>query len=109
MQKRIKRTAAFLFFTLALFFSGGLKAAHLMGGDLTYKYIGNSKYALKFLIYRDANCKPPCASMPTSIDYYAYAGSYVAKKVYSVYSTHTVKLFSIGYVQPDAPNCASPT
>src|SRR2546430_1881878 len=102
MQKRIKRTIAFLFFTLALFSASGLKAAHLMGGDLTYKYVGNSRYALKFLIYRDDNCKA-CASMPTSITYYSYAGSYVAKKDYSVYSTRTVKLFSIGYVQPDAP------
>src|SRR6185437_870873 len=78
-----------------------------MGGDLTYKYVGNNRYALQFLIYRDASCTS-CASMPSSITYYVYAGSYVAKSDYSVYATHTVKLFSIGAVKPVAPNCAAP-
>jgi fibronectin type 3 domain-containing protein len=108
MRKRFSYLLSMLIIAVSLLWGNTAMALHLMGGDVTYKYIGNNKYALKFLIYRDDNCTG-CASMPTSITYYAYTGSNVAKSDYSAFATHAVKLFSIGYVKPVAPNCASPT
>jgi len=108
MQKRFAGLLLTLLFAFSFLWSPNAKGAHLMGGDLTYKYIGNNRYALQFLIYRDANCTN-CLPMPASLTYYSYAGSYVAKSDYSVYTTHNVKLFSIGLVKPVAPNCSSPT
>src|ERR1022692_4051238 len=108
MRKRFNHLLLTLLIAFSSSWSQDALAAHLMGGDLTYKYIGNNTYALQFLIYRDANCTS-CLPMPPSLTYYSYAGSYVAKSDYSVFTTHYVKLFSIGLVKPVAPNCASPS
>ncbi len=34
-------------------------ASHLMGGELTYRYIGNSQYELKFTMYTDCKSRNP--------------------------------------------------
>src|ERR1700722_7408369 len=107
MRRGILCLSSLLLTALSVLWSNPSSAAHLMGGDLTYKYIGNHRYALQFLIYRDANCTN-CCTIPNSITYYAYAGSYVAKGDYSSYSTRTVVRYSLSYVKPDAPSCSSP-
>jgi fibronectin type 3 domain-containing protein len=108
MRKRFSPVITTLLIAFALLMSNTVIGAHLMGGDLTYKYIGNNKYALKFLIYRDDNCTS-CLQLPAVIQFYIYPGENVAKSDYSVYTTSNANLFLKQYVKPDAPNCASPT
>jgi hypothetical protein len=40
---------------LAALISGGLSASHIMGGELTYRYLGNSNYEIILKLYRDVN------------------------------------------------------
>lgn len=44
-----------LFFTIFFAFclSGGLSAAHLVGGEMSYKCVGNNNYEISLTIYRD--------------------------------------------------------
>ena len=60
------------FFVLLVPFAS--KGTHIMGGGVTYKYLGNNKYALEFAFYRDCSSSNN-AAMPTSIDYFIRAAS----------------------------------
>lgn len=44
-----------LFFTIffAFYLSGSLSAAHLVGGEMSYKCVGNNNYEISLTIYRD--------------------------------------------------------
>jgi len=107
MRRKVSGLFISLILLCAALWVNHASGAHLMGGSLTYKYVGNNRYALNFLIYRDANCTN-CVAMPTDLCYYAYAGSYVAKSDFSVYSTHNAVRSSLSYVKPDAPSCSLP-
>ena len=39
----------------SVLFSSDLKAAHLVGGEITYTCSGNNSYQIKLRIYRDCN------------------------------------------------------
>lgn len=95
-----------------LFISAGIQrayATHLMGGDLTYKYLGNNKYALQFLFYRD--CISGSAQLSNTITYRIYPGTNVAKKDYTTYTSRTISLHnSKGQkVNPTSPGCVTPS
>src|SRR5688572_13157227 len=101
----------FLFFLTIILLVPGFKkagATHLMGGDLTYRNIGNNKVEISFAIYRD--CKNSNnAALDAYIDYRVYDASAVAKKDYSKYTTNRVYYISKKSVKPDIPNCKVPS
>jgi len=47
------RGIAFLTFALFLFMGSDLKASHIVGGDITYKCLGNNKYEITLNVFRD--------------------------------------------------------
>jgi fibronectin type 3 domain-containing protein len=106
MSKRLRFLLLSILFLLG---AGQLFAKHLMGGDLTYKYLGNNKYALQFLFYRD--CNGGGAALSTTITYRIYPGTNVAKKDYTTYTTRTISLQNGKgqKVDPTAPGCVPPT
>lgn len=57
-MKIIKHLFPLLFFILIGLAPISLKASHLMGGEITYKWLGNKKYELTMKAYRD------CRGMP---------------------------------------------
>jgi hypothetical protein len=50
---RMKRLLPLIFTLLTLSFSSSLKASHMMGGDMSYRCLGNGKYKITAKIYRD--------------------------------------------------------
>jgi len=46
--------SAFIFF-LALGLANQADASHLMGGNITYTYLGGSQYAVNLSLFRDCN------------------------------------------------------
>ncbi len=84
-----------------------LHATHLMGGDLTYKNVGDNKVELTFLVYRD--CNGNNAAHDASITFRVYAASAVANSDYTKFTSHTVNLTSSQKVKPEIPNCTLPT
>ena len=83
------------------------RATHLMGGEVTYKYLGNNKYALKFAMYRDCS-KSNAPGFANPIKYYIYPGTNVAKKSWTTYTTRSVNMLSEITAQPVAPHCSTP-
>lgn len=102
MSKRITQLVL-AFFAFVLLISPA-KATHIMGGDLTYRYLSDSTYELTFLVYRDCD---QTASIDGSITYWVYYRS--NKAVYI--NNRTVTLTSEGAqtVTPEAPNCVTPS
>ncbi|MEY3861627.1 MAG: hypothetical protein RIS50_1908 [Bacteroidota bacterium] len=49
----MKRLLPLIFTILTLSFSSSLKASHMMGGDMSYRCLGNGKYKITAKIYRD--------------------------------------------------------
>jgi gliding motility-associated-like protein len=58
---------------LLLFLPGALKGAHLVGGDLTYTYLGNNQYQFNLTIYRD--CAGQGAAFDDTVAISIYTGS----------------------------------
>ncbi|MEY4936578.1 MAG: hypothetical protein RIS64_2937 [Bacteroidota bacterium] len=56
-----------LFTLLLLTFAGQLCAKHIIGGEITYKYIGNDQYRFFMKIYRDCNGQGAELDNPASI------------------------------------------
>ncbi len=61
-MKKIK-ILPFTFFIIFSFFYSELKASHVLGGDVSYRHLGNKKYELKFVVYRD--CRGIAFNNPT--------------------------------------------
>lgn len=57
------------------FFLGSLasaRAAHIIGGEMTYEYVstnadGTKKYRITLRLFRDEACAAPCAGMPSNV------------------------------------------
>ena len=80
-------------------------ATHVMGGDLTYRHLKDSTYELRFLLYRD--CNSGQANIDRNITYWIYY-----KKSKSIFlNNRTVGISANGaqFVQPEAPNCVTPS
>src|ERR1017187_1486131 len=63
-------------FLAFLFFCGSVSqvfASHVMGGSATYRYLGNNKYAISFIFYKD--CQNSSVALPTSFTYYIVPAS----------------------------------
>ncbi|RYD83502.1 MAG: hypothetical protein EOP53_00680 [Sphingobacteriales bacterium] len=90
-----------------LFVSQQAKATHLMGGDLTYKNIGNNQVELTFLVYRD--CNGNNAGFDASIGFRVYDASAVANSDYTKFKSYNVTLKSSKKVSPEIPNCKIPS
>ena len=90
-------------------------STHLMGGDMTYKNIGNNRIEVKILVYRD--CNGGQAQLDNQITYRIYNGTNVASNQKngtssypsSSYTSRTVRLLTTKNVQPEIPGCNSPT
>jgi hypothetical protein len=67
---RMKRLLPFIFTLLTLSFSTSLKASHMMGGDMSYRCLGNGQYKITAKIYRD--CRGISFSGPS---FGVYAGT----------------------------------
>ena len=66
------RGVALVVFALVLLPSTNLKASHIVGGDVTYKCLGNNKYEITLNVYRDCFYGDPLAWF----DNPAYVGIY---------------------------------
>lgn len=54
----MKHLNKYIFIWILLLFSPSLFASHVLGGEITYKYISDNKYKVLVTIYRDCNgCK----------------------------------------------------
>ena len=88
-----------------LFSSQQLSASHLMGGDLTYRHLGDSTYEITFLVYRD--CNNGTAAIDASLTYWVYEKStkdvFINHRQIGLYQNRTDS------VKPEAPNCVSPS
>ena len=51
-----------LLLSISCFFGVNLQAKHLIGGNLTYKCLGNGDYSFTLKVYRDCNCTD-CAQL----------------------------------------------
>lgn len=91
-----------------LIFVGSAFSTHLMGGDLTYKALGNNKIELRFMVYRDC-ISSGSAALDQSITYRIYQASYTASSNYTKYVSRTIKLYNSKKVNPEAPRCNPPT
>lgn len=60
-MKTIKRIL-FLLMVLTTIFSFKIKASHIMGGEVTYKWITGNDYIVRLLLYRD------CSGVPAPVD-----------------------------------------
>lgn len=84
------------------------QANHLMGGDCTYRDIGNGRVEVKIMVYRDCTSGNGAAALDNTITYYRYPATDVANSKYSTFTTRAVKLFQTKTVQPEAPRCKPP-
>lgn len=71
-----------------------LFANHLVGGELTYECLGNNKYKIKLVVYRDCNCFF-CADLddPANITVFKYNGN--------VQTNTTLPLVDDDYIEPN--------
>ncbi|MBK7410331.1 MAG: gliding motility-associated C-terminal domain-containing protein [Saprospirales bacterium] len=72
IQRLFWRGIALMAFALVLWPSSDLKASHIVGGDITYKCLGNNKYEITLNVYRDCFYGDPLAWF----DNPAYVGIY---------------------------------
>ncbi len=49
------RSYIYPIFIFIFFFNSGLAARHIIGGGITYQYLGNDRYAFTLNVYRDCN------------------------------------------------------
>jgi hypothetical protein len=78
-----------------------------MGGDLTYRNIGNNKVELTFVAYKDARTGAGITgTLPSNITYRVYEASWVAQKVYTHYQEYITTWSKFTDVQPELPKCA---
>ncbi len=63
----------FLLISLFLFAFFHLKASHITGGEMVYRYLGVGttpdlqRYSVTLRLFRDQNCIDPCAALPASV------------------------------------------
>ena len=66
-----KDSRNFLFFFIALhilvLFPITLRATHIVGGDLNYKYLGNNQYEIRLSVFRDCYNGIPPFDNPASL------------------------------------------
>lgn len=79
-----------------LFFSFGLDAAHLVGGELSYRCLGNNSYELRLVIYRD------CASNGAPFDNPALITVFDNNNV--VFANLELPLYQSSFLPINAPN-----
>jgi gliding motility-associated-like protein len=75
------------------------KASHIMGGTVTYKYLGNNKYAISFILYQD--CANSSQALPSSLTYYVVPKSVkltYAKIASSISPSYSHKVNMLGKV-----------
>ena len=111
----LKIFKTFIIPLFVVMFFGNANAKHIMGGELTYRYLGNSKFELTFTMYRDCNSG---VNFPNTISYNIFNGqdSSVYTAGNSKYGTdcagvkdyHGIKYITRVSVQPSAPHCHLP-
>src|SRR5687767_8368029 len=60
-----KRVIAIIFFVLFLF--SGIRASHLMGGEITWECLGGGQYQFTMKLYRDCNGIPMAGVVSLSV------------------------------------------
>jgi gliding motility-associated-like protein len=64
----IQRPSQYLLFSLlCCLFTSNIQAKHLIGGNITYKCLGNGDYSFTLKVYRDCNCTD-CAQLDNIAD-----------------------------------------
>lgn len=90
---------------LSSLFATQSSATHVMGGDLTYKHLHDSTYELRFLLYRD--CNSGQANIDANITYWVYYKK--SKNIFLNNKTVSISASGAQFVQPEAPNCVTPS
>ncbi|MBK6902730.1 MAG: gliding motility-associated C-terminal domain-containing protein [Saprospirales bacterium] len=82
------RGIAFLTFALVLLPGSDLKASHIVGGDITYKCLGNNKYEIILNVYRDCYYGDPLAwfDNPAYIGIYRKSNNSLFQQVNMIFS-----------------------
>ncbi len=69
-----------LLFISVLLVSNSIQASHLIGGDLSYSYLGSNKYRIQLQIFRDCN-DPRDFDNPASITVYESNGKLIVNRL----------------------------
>ncbi len=85
-------------------------AMHIIGGEITYEYLGpgatagTNKYRFTMKIYRD--CNSGGAPLDNLASFAIYRGSYSNNTLFASYvNNNRIPLSSSGFIQPDTPKC----
>ena len=57
MPQKLLKKLRFLFIAIAILFAGEMHSKHIIGGDISYRCLGNGQYRITMKIYRD--CSDP--------------------------------------------------
>ncbi len=99
----MKKTLLNIFyFLLILLATQNVQATHLTGGELTYVWVKDSTYSLKFVMYRD--CSAGSSKFATSFTYKIFSASNS-----KTFATRTINIASKKSVTPSAPHCLTPS
>ncbi|MFZ5551965.1 MAG: T9SS type A sorting domain-containing protein [Bacteroidota bacterium] len=92
---------SFLYILLFLFLSFPANSTHLLGGTITYKYLGGNSYALNLIIYHNGSlCEFPTPIQPAmmyAVELYDSSGTY--------FTSYILNRISIIPIQPYQGPC----
>ena len=82
-----------------------LKAAHLVGGEMSYECLGGNSYRINLYVYRDCNCFF-CADLddPAEIFIYNSAGNVIQSPSVDLNTVINVPIVTDGLCIEDAPD-----
>jgi hypothetical protein len=95
-----------LFFTLFLLFSGKMFATHIVGGGMTYEYLGETPNGKRFRftmkVYRD--CLNGQAAFDDPANIAIYRGTEQSNTLYQTFGVDITSFSNISITQPDCIN-----
>lgn len=85
-----------------------LSAMHIIGGELTYEYLGefngSNRYRFTMYVYRD--CNSGGAPLDNKANIAVYRGTYSANSLYAAYTgPNAISLASTSFIPIDTPAC----
>ncbi len=100
-----------VYFSTLLFFlslPAGLWAMHIIGGELTYEYLGefngNNRYRFTMFVYRD--CNSGGAPLDNNANIAVYRGTYSNNVLFTTYiNSNAIPLSSASFIPIEPPPC----
>lgn len=88
LHSLFRKGLVFLSFTMALLMPSVVKASHIVGGDITYRCLGNNKYEITLNVYRDCFYGDPAAwfDNPAKVGIYRKSNNTLQQQVNMFFS-----------------------